>query len=71
MGALSWTEWVVTSNNRLQETERKIKQSEGNPEPFGDGFSSRSAISIPCGSVGRGNYAMANLRRNLFVGACL
>jgi hypothetical protein len=69
MGALSWTEWEVASSNRLEDTERKIKQPEGKPEPLGDGFSSRSVITIPYDSVGRGKVVLENLRRNLFVGA--
>jgi hypothetical protein len=60
MGALSWTEWEVASSNRLEDTERKIKQPEGKPKPLVDGFSSHSAITIPYYSVGRGKYAIAN-----------
>lgn len=45
-GALSRTESEATSNNRLVDTERKIKHPGGKPKSLEDAFSSRSLISI-------------------------
>lgn len=45
MGALSRTELEATSSKRLEDTERKMKQPEGKPEPLEDAFSSRSSKS--------------------------
>ncbi len=74
IGALSRVEWEATSSNRLEETERKMKQPGGKSEPLEDAFSSRSSISIPYDSVGGGErmlwQASDSLKRNLFVGDC-
>ncbi len=74
MGALSRTELGATSSNRLEDMERKIKQPGGKPKPLEDAFSSRSSISIPYDSVGRGErmswQASDSLKRNLFVDDC-
>lgn len=47
MGALSRAESEATSNSRLVDTERKMKQPGGKPESLGDAFSSGSLISMP------------------------
>lgn len=69
IGALSCSEWEVTSSKRLEDTERNIKQPGGKPKPLGDVFSC-SAKSIQDGSVGRGACAMVSRGRNLFVSEC-
>lgn len=56
MGVRSRTDSPATSNNRLVDTERKMKQPGGKPKSLEEAFSLGSLISMPykSGGVSRG-----------------